>query len=124
MVTTRSQTNATTTKTSPSCSNETSQVKSSTTSTTTSRAVLVEVMEDMLIDAQERAKRAERQLAIAEDKIKMLEYELMFVRNEHVNELLQFEKASKNRQFYYLFWLSCAIFLQGVNLYYCLCNSS
>ena len=120
MVTTRSQTN-TTIKTFPSYSNETSQVKSL---TTISRAVLVEVMEDMLINAQEIAKRAERQLAVAEDKIKMLEYELMFVRNEHVNELLLFEKTSKNRQFYYLFWLSCAIFLQGINLYYCLCNSS
>ena len=124
MVTTRSQTNTTTTKTSLSCSNETSEVKPSTTTTTTSRAVLVEVMQDMLIDAQERAKRAEKELAVAEDKVKMLEYELMFVRNEHVNELLLFEKTSKNRQFYYLFWLSCAIFLQGINLYYCLCNSS
>lgn len=112
MVTTRSQTQ-TETKTTTTPSNE---------KTSASRKMLVEVMEDMLVDAQERAKAAERKLAVAESKVKMLEYELMQVRNEHVNELLDYEKASKNRQFYYLFWLLCTMLLQGVNVYYCLCK--
>lgn len=110
MVTTRSHTQ---TKTTP-------PSKKTNEKTSASRKMLVEVMEDMLVDAQERAKTAERKLVVAENKAKMLEYELMQVRNEHVNELLEYEKASKNRQIYYLFWLSCTIFLQGFNLYYCL----
>lgn len=89
--------------------------------TTQPRVMIVEVMEDMLVEAQERAKFAERALAICENKCNMLEYELMFVRNEHVNEMLRFEKESKNRQFHYLFWLISCFLLEMLFMYYLLC---
>ena len=88
--------------------------------TTPPRVLIVEVMESMLVEAQERAKLAERSLTMAENKCKMLEYELMLVRNEHVNEMLRFEKEAKNRQFYYLFWLIITFFLEVLFVYYSL----
>lgn len=89
--------------------------------TPTPRVMIVEVMEDMLVEAQERAKLAERSLAVAENKCQLLEYELMFVRNEHVNEMLRFEKEAKNRQFYYSSWLIITFLLEVLFVYHMLC---
>lgn len=82
-----------------------------------SRAMLNEVMEDLLVEAQERAKFAERALAEADGKCRMLEYELMLVRNEKVEIINKIENDSKNRRFYYLFWLSCSLLLQSAMVY-------
>jgi len=77
-----------------------------------------EVMEDLYVEALDRAKNAERELAYSDKKCKELEYELMLVRNEHVYTMTQIEKMSKNRQFYFVTWLSCSFLLQALYVYF------
>ena len=77
-----------------------------------------EVIEDLYVEALDRAKNAERELAYTDKKCKELEYELMLVRNEHVYTMTQIEKMSKNRQFYFVTWLSCSFLLQALYVYF------
>ena len=77
-----------------------------------------EVMEDLYVEALDRAKSAERELAYTDKKCKELEYELILVRNEHVYAMTQIENMSKNRQFYFVTWLSCSFLLQALYVYF------
>ena len=83
-----------------------------------SHAVLQEVMEEMVYEANERAHIFEKQLDIMTDKCKMLEEELMMVRFKHVQEIVKIERDSKNRAFYFIFWLICSLLLHCTYIYY------
>lgn len=82
------------------------------------QVIVNKVIEDLYVEALDRAELAEQKLAEVENKCNMLEYEMMVVRNEHVYELIQVEKASKNRQFYFVTWLSCSFLLQALYVYF------
>jgi phage-related protein len=83
-----------------------------------SQQVLQNVLEEMLYEANERAHIFERQLDVMTDKCKMLEEELMNVRFKHVQEIKKFERESKNRSFYFTFWLICSLWLNCTYVYY------
>jgi len=80
--------------------------------------IVNEVIEDLYMQEFNRANVAEKELENVKQKCKMLEYELMVVRNQHVNLLNQVEDESKDRQFYFIFWLTCSFFLQATYLYF------
>jgi hypothetical protein len=83
-----------------------------------SQAVLQEVMEEMLYEANGRAHIFEKQLDVMTDKCKMLEEELMMVRFKHVQEIVKIERESKKRSFYFTLWLICSLLLNCAYVYY------
>jgi len=83
-----------------------------------SQQVLQNTLEEMVYEANERAHIFEKQLDVMTDKCKMLEEELMMVRFKHVQEMEKLERESKNRSFYFIFWLLCSLLLNCTYVYY------